>query len=182
MTLSGPTLVVSARGHHDNRGQYVFTNSGAGWTQQAELAASDGADNDYFGDKVATNGTEIVAGAPGHGDEQGAAYVFTGSGASWTQAAEVKASDGSAHDCFGWAVGLSGNMILVGAEQTNDDSGAAYMFKKSGKKWVQKDELTDGAGGPSAEFGYSASLSGTTAIVSADGAEAAAGSAFIYTL
>jgi hypothetical protein len=183
MALSGSTLVVSAVKAHDDTGAvYVFSDAGGTWTQRAELSGADGFVNDYFGDKVATDGTRIVAGAPGHDSEQGATYVFDGSGATWTQVAEVTASDGEHNDCFGWAVGLSGNTIVVGAEQTNGDSGAAYVFKKSGAKWIQRDEMKASDGGLTDEFGYSASLSGTTAIISADQAEADAGSAYIYKL
>ena len=59
-----------------------------------------------------------------------------GSGATWKQVAELKASDGGPNDCFGWAVGLSGKTILVGAEQTNNDSGAAYVFSPEGSDEV----------------------------------------------
>jgi len=181
MALSGSTLVVSAVKAHDDTGAvYVFIDAGGTWTQEAELWAGDGAAENYFGDKVATNGKRIVAGAPGHDDEQGAAYVFDGSGATWKQVAEVTASDGAADDCFGWAVGLAGKTVLVGAEKTNGDIGAAYVFTQKGSHWPQKAELTSGDGLAGDEFGYSVSLSGTTAIVSADGAEAGAGTAYIF--
>jgi len=182
MTLSGTTLVVSAVRHAANGAIYVFTQSGGNWNQAAELTAGDGFADDYFGDKVAISGNLIVAGAPGHQNEQGAAYVFTGSGANWKQTGELAASDGEHNDCFGWAVGLSGKTILVGAEQTNADNGAAYVFKKAGSKWRQASELTAGDGGGGDEFGYSASLSGTTAVIGANDADAAAGTAYLYKL
>jgi hypothetical protein len=183
MAVSGSTLLVSAVKAHDDTGAvYVFSDTGGTWAQQAELTASDGAAENYFGDKVAISGSRIVAGAPGHHDEQGAAYVFTGSGATWKQVGELTASDGGPDDCFGWAVGLSGKTVLVGAEQTHGDSGAAYVFKKPGGRWHQISELTANDGGSTDEFGYSASLSGTTAVVGADGAEAGAGSAYVYAL
>jgi len=181
---SGSTLLVSAvKAHNDTGAVYVFADEAGTWSQEAELTASDAAANNYFGDKAAIDGSGIVVGAPGHDNEQGAAYVFTGSGSTWTQKAELTASDGGPNDCFGWAVGLSGDTVLVGAEQTNGDSGAAYVFKKVGAKWRQRIELTSGAvGGSSDEFGYSASLSGRTAVIGADGAEAGAGSVYLYKL
>jgi hypothetical protein len=182
MTLSGKTLVVSAVKHGGNGAIFVFTGAGGTWTYETELTASDGVYNDYFGDKIATNGKRIVAGAPGHNGEQGTAYVFDGSGASWAQVGEVTASDGGPKDCFGWSVGLSGTTVLVGAEQTDNDSGAAYVFTKKGAAWPQTAELTAGDGGTTDEFGYSANLSGKTAIIGADGAEGGAGSAFLYSL
>jgi hypothetical protein len=182
MALSHSTLVVSAVKHAKNGAIYVFTDLGGTWTYRTELTASDGATNDYFGDKVATNGSRIVAGAPGHVLEQGAAYVFDGSGAKWTQVAELTASDGGPNDCFGWAIGLSGKTVLVGAEQTFSDSGAAYVFQQKGAKWTQRHELTPTDGGTTDKFGYSVSLSGTTGIVGANQAEDEDGSAYLYKL
>jgi hypothetical protein len=183
MALSGSTLVVSAVTHASNGAIYVFTDIAGTWTYQAELVASDGRDNDYFGDKVATDGTRIVAGAPGHKEMQGAVYVFDGSGPTWNQVAELTASDGGPDDCFGWAVGLSGKTVLVGAEKTHADSGAAYVFtQRNARKWTQHHELRATDGGTTDQFGYSASLSGTMAIVGADQAEGGAGAAFIYKL
>ncbi len=182
MALSHSTLIVSAVRHAANGAIYVFTDGGGTWTYRTELTASNGDPNDYFGDKVATDGTRIVAGAPGHVAEQGAAYVFDGSGASWKQVAELTASDGGPNDCFGWAIGLSGKTVLVGAEQTFNNSGAAYVYKQKGAKWVQEHELTPTDGGPIDKFGYSVSLSGTTGIVGANQAENDDGSAYLYKL
>ncbi|MGH9018123.1 MAG: FG-GAP repeat protein, partial [Acidimicrobiales bacterium] len=185
MATSGATLVVSAvKAHNDTGAVFVYTPDGDGnWTERAELSAADGFANDYFGDKVAISGNRIVAGAPGHNSEQGAAYVFSGSGATWKQTDELTASDGQHNDCFGWAVGLAGKTVLVGAEQTDNDNGAAYVFKlKGGSKWRQTDELSETTTGVAGEFGYSSSLSGTTALISADLAEGGAGTALIYQL
>ena len=46
---------------------------------------------------------------------QGSAYVFTRSGTTWTQQAQLTASDGAANDWFGVSVALDGNTALVGA-------------------------------------------------------------------
>ena len=52
-----------------------------------------------------------------HGERGGAAYVFRrGSGGSWTQQAELVASDGAAdYDYFGYSVAVFGDTALVGA-------------------------------------------------------------------
>ena len=75
----------------------------AGWTQQAALMASDGAANDHFGWVVAVSGSTAVAGAPWHrvGSTEGAAYVFFGSSGTWTQQAELTATDGAEDDKLG---------------------------------------------------------------------------------
>jgi hypothetical protein len=67
-------------------------------------------------------------GADGTEASQGSAYVFVESGGTWTQQAELKATDGAGQrDDFGAAVGLSGNTALIGAKVHNS-TGAAYVF------------------------------------------------------
>jgi hypothetical protein len=55
---------------------YVFSKTGAGWKQAAELKGSDTV-GDYFGLSVAISGATAVVGAPPHAGEAARAYVFT---------------------------------------------------------------------------------------------------------
>jgi len=189
VTLSsdGNTALVGAYAHtvNGNRYQgagYVFTNSAGSWSQQQELTASDGAESDYFGNSVAlsSDGNTALVGAYAHtvnGNRyQGAGYVFTNSAGSWSQQAELTASDGVYDDEFGISVALSsdGNTALVGAlfhtvNGNTNYQGAAYVFTNSAGSWSQQQELTasDGAGGDL--FGNSVTLSsdGNTALAGA---------------
>ena len=146
------------------------------WTQQAELTASDGAAGDLFGYSVSVSGgTALVGAAVHHGRRrtptQGAAYVFVQSGTTWTQQAELTASDGAAGDHFGGSVSVSGSTALVGAPFAqvggNADEGAAYVFVQSGTTWTQQAELTASDGAGAILFGGSVSVSGGTALVGA---------------
>jgi hypothetical protein len=56
--------VIGAPGHDSSGGAYAFTQTSGGWTQTAELTASD-ASGDNFGGVVATSGTTTAAGPPG---------------------------------------------------------------------------------------------------------------------
>ena len=55
---------------------YVFVRSGATWSQEAYLKASNTGERDDFGYSVALSGETIVAGAYGEDGKAGAAYVF----------------------------------------------------------------------------------------------------------
>jgi len=72
-----------------------------------------------FGCSVALSGDTALIGAwskdVGGNTYAGAAYVFTRSGTSWSQQAELTASDAAADDHFGHSVALSGDTALVGA-------------------------------------------------------------------
>ncbi|MCB9787613.1 MAG: lamin tail domain-containing protein [Deltaproteobacteria bacterium] len=192
VAISGDTVLVGAKaddGADDASGAaYVFVRSGATWTQQARLTASDGAASDWFGGWVALDGDTAVLGATGDddaGNASGSAYVFVRSGSAWTQQAKLTASDGAAKDAFGWSVSVSGDTAVVGAWDDDDSgsgSGSAYVFARSGSTWTQQGKLTapDGAFGDG--FGWSVSVSGTTAVVGAlrDYGDGAAGSAYVF--
>jgi hypothetical protein len=81
-----------------------------------------------FGTSVALSGSTALVGAPGHASSAGAAYVFTGTGASWSQQAELTASDATANAKFGLAVAVSGSTATVGAPGKHLKTGKAYVF------------------------------------------------------
>jgi hypothetical protein len=135
---SAATGVNPASGQADNSANsagavYVFVRSGATWTQQAYLKASNAGADDSFGRSVALSGDTLAVGAPfeasaatgvnpasGQADNSagnaGAVYVFVRSGTTWTQQAYLKASNAGAGDYFGASVALSENTLAVGAE------------------------------------------------------------------
>ncbi len=165
---------------------------GGGWLQQAKLTASDGASGDYFGASVAVDGNVAIVGARGnnksddeYGFDSGAAYIYTRSGDIWSQQAKLTASDVSVNDFFGWAVALDGDTAVVGAhwddgqDDLYTDSGAAYVFTRSGGTWTQQAELT---GDPTlyADFGSAVAIDGNTIVVGAQ-FDTGTGTAHVFT-
>jgi hypothetical protein len=182
VAISGATVVAGAPGHGSYAGAaYVFTQSGTAWTQQAELTASDGASGDGLGSSVAISGSTAVAGAPGHGSYAGAAYVFTQSGTTWTQRAELAASDGASGDDFGTSVAISGSTAVAGAYRNASLTGAAYVFTRSGTAWSQQAELTGADSAPGDYFGVCVAISGLTALAGAQGTDSGTGTAYVFT-
>jgi hypothetical protein len=176
LALSGATAVVgapAAPGANAGSGAaYVFTGGGANWTQQAKLAASDGASNDSFGVSVALDGdTALVGAATAGGQRPGAGYVFTRNGANWSEQQKLTAADGAAADLFGGAVALSGDTAALGAAGQDingvSNQGAAYVFTRNGASWQQEQKLTAHDGAASDEFGWALHLSGGKLLVGA---------------
>jgi hypothetical protein len=185
VAVSGDTAVVGAYNDDTSSGTdagsaYVFVRSGTTWTEQAHLTASDGAGHDEFGVSVAGSADTAVLGAryrdtPG-GDGAGSAYVFVRSGTTWTQQAEVTASDATSYDEFGTSVAVSGNAVVVGAPNKADYTGAAYVFRRTGTTWSERGKLTAWDGAEDDQFGISVGVSGGVAVVGAFGDETPAGS------
>jgi len=187
VAISGDTAVVGASrdavSATDSGSAYIYTRSGDVWTQRAKLTASDGAFNDIFGSSVAISGGTVVIGAERDDSNAGSAYVFTGSGTTWTQQAKLLAADRAASDSFGYSVSVSGDTALVSAHGESEGKGAAYVFVRSGATWTQQAKLTADDGVAGDLFGYSAAVSGDTAVVGAyaDADNGAyAGSAFVF--
>ncbi|HYR89909.1 MAG TPA: integrin [Terriglobia bacterium] len=129
---------------------YIFTRTGATWSQQAYIKASNTGEagvGDQFGDgdefgfsiSLSGDGNTLAAGAIGedsgskgiNGDQNdnsqsgsGAVYVFARSGTAWSQQAYIKASNTDAGDLFGYSVGLSadGNTLAVSAYDEDGSS------------------------------------------------------------
>jgi hypothetical protein len=103
-----------------------------------------------------------------------------GPAGSAAQQAKLTAADGAAGDQFGLAVALSGSTAVVGAPFKNSETGAAYVFVRSGTTWSQQAKLTAAHRTANDEFGDSVALSGTTAVAGAPGANANAGAAYVF--
>jgi hypothetical protein len=194
---------TSINGDQSNNGKaesgaaYVFVREAGAWTQQAYLKATNSGASDTFGSSVAICDNTIVVGAPGEasGDdgvngngndnsapEAGAAYVFQRSGTSWSQQAYLKASNPDSMDRFGHAVAVSGDTIVVGAEQEDSadtdvdgdqsdnsapNAGAAYVFTRSDSSWTQQAYLKASNSGGDDRFGCSVAVAGDVAVVGA---------------
>jgi len=213
VALSGDTLAVGAVGEAsaatgvngtqaDNSASaagavYVFVRSGATWTPQAYVKASNTGASDNFGNSVALSGDMLAVGARSeasaatgvNGNQAdnsasgaGAVYVFVRSGTTWTQQAYVKASNLGAGDQFGDSVALSGDTLAVGAlcedsaatgvdgnqaDNSASSAGAAYVFVRSGTTWTQQAYVKASNTGAGDQFGTPVALSGDTLAVGA---------------
>jgi hypothetical protein len=160
------------------------------WTEMQKLLAWDGAEWDAFGNWVAIDGDTALIGAPwddDNGTDSGSAYVFTRNDTTWTPQAKLRAVDGEAGDNFGNSVSLDGDTALIGALLDDDNgfnSGAAYIFIRSGTTWTQQYKLLASDGAVEDYFGDAVSLSGDTALIGApyvDFDHVDYGSAYVFT-
>ena len=200
VSLSGDILVVGAKfedptGTAQGGTVYIYTdhNKDGDWTDtgtiEKKLNASDKAINDYFGSSVSLSGDTLVVGAeredpdPIGAPNGGTVYIYTdhNKDGDWTDTGTIEkklnASDKAKNDLFGSSVSLSGDTLVVGAEQENPagaaDGGTVYIYTDHNKDgdWTDsgfveaKIQSTDKAAGD--YFGWSVALDGTTAIVGA---------------
>ena len=120
----------------------------------------------YRGQTVAISGNYAVAGDASHS----LAIVLERIGDSWQETATLRPLSGSADSGFGYSVSISGNYIIIGAYRDETDGiypGSAYVFEKIDGTWIEVAKLTASDGPSAFNFGYSVSISGSSAIVGA---------------
>jgi hypothetical protein len=181
VAISGDSAIVGAPDHSKNAGRaYVFAHSGSSWTQITELKGSDTVSDNGFGVSVAISGDTAIVGAPGFDKAVGRSYIFSDAGTGWTQAAELKGSGTVASDAFGYSAATSGNVVVLGAPGCSKAAGRTFVFVRSKSAWSQAAELKGSDTVAGDYFGYSAAISGTTAIAGADGHAKSAGRAYLF--
>ncbi|MCB1180381.1 MAG: FG-GAP repeat protein [Leptospiraceae bacterium] len=156
ISISGDTLVVGVK--NEDSSQTTITNG--------TTSSSDNADS-----------------------QAGAVYVYKRSGTTWAQEAYIKASSpgGLIGDQFGNSVSIDGDTIVVGAfrEDSNQttitngttssannsfiDSGAVFVYKRTGTNWAQEAYIKASNAQAGDLFGSSVSIFGDTIVVSAEG-------------
>jgi hypothetical protein len=197
VSVSGDTAVVGARladtpGGADAGSAYVFVRSGAAWSLQQKLLASDGAALDSFGTSVSVSGDTVIVGAPVAdtvgGVDAGAAYAFVRSGTTWTEQQKLLPPDGRANLDFGFSASLSGDTVVIGAPSDDTlagiNTGSAYVLVRSGTTWAVQEKLLAPDAAEGDDFGFAVSASGDTVAVGAFADDTAttvdAGSAYVF--
>lgn len=175
---SGAVYVFARSGTTWAQQAYVkASNTGSGDTFGGSLALADDGNTLAVGARAEDSNATGIGGSQGDGTTNaGAVYVFVRSGTSWSQQAYVKASNTEALDQFGESVSLSGdgNTLAVAAlfedssatgvngnqgDNTALQSGAVYVFTRSGSSWTQQAYLKASNTGGGDQLGWSSTLS-----------------------
>jgi hypothetical protein len=177
VALAGDGRTALIGGWNDDRGvgaAWVFRRSGSTWTQQGQkLTANDERGAGAFGGAVAlsANGDTALIGAEQDNNDLGAAWIFTNAGSSWSQhGPKLTASGETGNGWFGKTVALSADstLALIGGHVDNAETGAAWVFTRTGTAWTQRgSKLTGSAEIGAGAFGFKLALSanGETALI-----------------
>jgi hypothetical protein len=175
IAVDGDTLVSGATNADGRGAAYVFARTGSTWTQQAKLAASDGAVGDLFGRSVAVSDNLVLVGA----SQRSAAYGFGRTGSTWSEQARWTSSSGAVADQFGWSVALKGDVAAVSAAL--EGTGVVYQFFQTQPgTWTQQAKFvaSDGAAGDA--FGVSLAASESAIVVGASAKNAVTGASYVF--
>ena len=134
---------------------FIFARKQNGWIKESVITSSE---PEPFGLAVALEKRTLLVGATenrlenpcGQGTDSGLAYVFVRTGAGWKQEAKLMSGDTVPIQCeagefrSGASVSLSRDTAVVGASlylSPVHGPGSAYIFSRSGQRWVQEGRL-----------------------------------------
>jgi hypothetical protein len=178
---------------------FIYVRAGGAWTQQTILSDPDpGSDNRRFGSSVALSSDGNTALVGQYYDSvdgllsNGAGYVYTRTGTTWTLQTKLLASDRVSFLGLGFSAALSsdGNTAVLGALSFNGltarGSGSAYVFVRNGTTWTEQVKFVSPDSYDVDWFGGSVALGadGNTALIGSRGAdeqEIDAGAAYVFT-
>jgi VCBS repeat-containing protein len=146
VAIDGDTVVVGA--YSDTRGAtdsaYVYEYQGGDWVHVAVFRTPNaiGLDGNEgsFGQSIDISGDTIVIGDQQTGSsvnpdpDPGIAYVYKRTNGAWETDPflTLNASDGQAHDGFGYKIAIDGSTVVVGASRNDTNAGinggSAYIF------------------------------------------------------
>jgi len=184
MALYGDTLAVSLaarqgeREHSSLFSQVVIYQRRAGqWEQADVLTFGESGLGDYSralaldGDKGKASRLAVGTMRSQSGFLAGAVYIYDRGPSGWERSVTLTAPDGQSWDMFGSSLALDGDMLLVGAAMTSEDSfwdGVAYVFQYHQGSWVDQLRLTPPEDGGSGDFfGVHVAVNGDTFLISA---------------
>ena len=112
----------------------------------------------------------LVSGCSPDDTKQESGFLRSESQAFWISQSKLLASDGQAVDWLGEDVAISGETAILGAPYDDDagaNSGAAYVFVRTGTIWTQQQKLVANDAVTNKYFGHAVAISGDTALIGA---------------
>jgi hypothetical protein len=166
VALSSDGNTLAFGGYNDafgNGAAWVFTRTGVTWTQQgSKLSGIIG-----MGQSVAlsSDGDTLAVGAPYNAAipaNSGSTRVYTRSAGVWSiEASSLSGTGVTASALQGHSVALSsdGNTLAVGAPGDDSETGAVWIYTRSGVSWSQQGSKLIGSGASAgSKSGYHVSL------------------------
>lgn len=189
VAIDGDTIAVGAYTKVPGGAVYIFErdqNVPHSWEQTAKVVGLDTNFGDGFGVDVDLSGDYLVVGQYAGGDYAGSIYIFErnhGGANSWGQIANLKSSDNSAYDYFGYTVAIDGDVVVAGAPGNDGLTGAAYVFEldlEGSGEWIEVAQLIASDAALQNYFGIDLYYQNNVAVIGAIGHNEFAGAAYIF--
>ena len=168
MAVSGDRLLITHFSPFPpaSGGVHSYVRAGSGWQHDGMIVPEGLPEGMIVGNSVALSGDRAAlnAAAPRGGD--GMVLVFRHADGAWVQEAVLESPGGETGTGYGGTLAMTGDLLVVGATQTDSAAGAAYVYENGADGWTMTAELTSD-GGPGAWFGAEALVVGDHILVAA---------------
>ncbi|MEI6138225.1 MAG: IPT/TIG domain-containing protein, partial [Mariniphaga sp.] len=188
---TGSVSVTTAGGTTTAAGSFTVTDTPYPSAQQGDKLVGTGAvgaAGQGYSVILSADGNTAIVGGYADNAGQGAAWVYTRSGNTWSQQGSKLVGTGYAGASYqGASVALSadGNTAMVGGPDDNSGQGAVWVFTRSDATWSQQGSKLVGTGavGVNTQQGSSVSLSadGNTAIIGGRNDNSFKGAVWVFT-
>jgi hypothetical protein len=187
LSADGQVALVGAwdAGANDNGAGYLYSEAGGTWSNNP-TATFTGSSNERLGSSVAlsADGQTALVGAPDSSSSNGATYLYSETGGTWSNTPAETFTANSPEEHFGSSVALSaeGQVALMGAPYAVDGHGAAYVYSEAGGTWSNTPAASFTTSSSEEHLGGSVALSadGQVALVGAPGASSGNGVTSVY--
>jgi hypothetical protein len=150
----------------------LYRKEGSQWIHEQDLVPEPQQPDPFHRVKVVLAADVAIIGFAVTNENEnrsGTVYVFQRDGRKWMQIQRLKSSQPARYDLFGSSLALNEDTLAVGAPAypSYGGSGVVHLFRKSGSKWVPKQELRLPLRHLAGEFGHAIALSESFCLVGA---------------
>ena len=187
----GNTLALGSYAYDGGSGQiWIFVKTLGIWSEEAKFNGTGATGASYQGWSVSLSydGNTLAAGGINDDTGNGATWIFTRSGTTWSQqGSKLVGTGATGASNQGYSVSLSsdGNTLAVGGINDDTGVGATWVFGRSTNTdpFVQQDKLVGTGATGAANQGWSVSLSsdGNTLAVGGPSDDTSVGATWIFT-
>ncbi|MGB9429413.1 MAG: hypothetical protein WCC11_05975 [Gammaproteobacteria bacterium] len=176
---SNGQVVVAGAPQHNGAYVYTYTQTKGSWSGPVALTIPTGAASNGSSVAISADGTEILTGAPNTNSGAGAAYLYTLSGGAWNLAKTFSVPNSNS---LGYSVGLSPDGMMAFIGMPGGTTGEIYVSINSNGTWSAPAALSVSGVQLGANLGWSLAVgsNGETVLSGAIGANASAGSGYVY--
>jgi CSLREA domain-containing protein len=135
LSSTGDAAVIGGSGDGNGVGAaWIYTRSGTSWSEEKKLVPADeGSTSDDFGASASMSAdghTVLLGGTDYTGTDQGAAWVYTSSGSTWTEQQKISPADAGATTQIGYSVALSSyaSTAVIGAPDDEHGDAAVWAY------------------------------------------------------
>jgi hypothetical protein len=165
----------------------VFRFDSGTWLHEATLTPPSLALPKRFGGSVSLSGDAAAIGVcnvPEWGQDLVCIYRYADG--AWNEEASLSAGDATEWIRFGKSVAIEVDVVVVGADLSNDAgeyAGSAYVYRRVEGEWREEAKLRASDAAAGHFFGHSVGVSGSVAVIAAPGDDDAgsrSGSAYVF--